>query len=46
MLKLRGAPAFSGFRLEKLDKRLTERLGKSVSVYAEFIHLTELSEEL
>ena len=46
MLKLRGAPAFSGFRLEKLNSRLTERLGKPVSVYAEFTHLIELSEEL
>ena len=46
MLKLRGAPALSDFRLKKLDGRLTEVLGKPVSVYAEFIHLVELSEEL
>ncbi|WP_456417791.1 phosphoribosylformylglycinamidine synthase [Thiolapillus sp.] len=46
MLKLRGAPAFSDFRLEKLNTRLTENLGKPVSVYAEFVHLVELSEEL
>ncbi|WP_456376672.1 phosphoribosylformylglycinamidine synthase [Thiolapillus sp.] len=46
MLKLRGAPACSDFRLEKLNIRLTENLGKPVSVYAEFIHLIELSEEL
>ncbi|WP_457668709.1 phosphoribosylformylglycinamidine synthase [Thiolapillus sp.] len=46
MLKLRGAPALSDFRLEKLNSRLTESLGKPVSVYAEFIHLAELSEEL
>ncbi|WP_296802603.1 phosphoribosylformylglycinamidine synthase [Thiolapillus sp.] len=46
MLKLRGAPALSDFRLEKLNGRLTESLGKPVSVYAEFIHLAELSEEL
>ena len=46
MLKLRGAPALSDFRLEKLNTRLTESLGKPVSVYAEFIHLVELFEEL
>ncbi|HDK37433.1 MAG TPA: phosphoribosylformylglycinamidine synthase, partial [Thiolapillus brandeum] len=46
MLKLRGAPALSDFRLEKLNTRLIESLGKPVSVYAEFIHLAELSEEL
>lgn len=46
MLKLRGAPALSDFRLDKLNSRLRERLGKSVSVYAEYIHLVEISEEL
>ncbi len=46
MLKLRGAPAFFDFRLEKLNIRLAETLGKPVSVYAEFVHFIELSEEL
>ncbi len=46
MLKLRGAPALSDFRLEKLNTRLTKALEKAVPVYAEFIHLVELSEDL
>ncbi|WP_457675846.1 phosphoribosylformylglycinamidine synthase [Thiolapillus sp.] len=46
MLKLRGAPAYSDFRLEKLTRRLAEDLGKPVSLYAEFIHLVELFEDL
>jgi len=46
MLKLRGAPAYSDFRLEKLTRKLAEDLGKPVSLYAEFIHLVELFEDL
>jgi phosphoribosylformylglycinamidine synthase len=46
MLKLRGAPALSDFRLDKLNTRLTESLGTPISVYAEFVHLVEYSEEL
>ena len=46
MLKLRGAPALSDFRLQKLQKRISEKLGKTVEIYAEFLHLVELFETL
>jgi len=46
MLKLRGAPALSDFRLQKLQQRVSDRLGKSVGIYAEFLHLVELFETL
>ncbi len=46
MLKLRGAPALSEFRLEKLQKRLSDYFGKPVLVYAEYLHLIEIEKEL
>ncbi len=46
MLKLRGAPAFSDFRLRKLEERINRRVGRPVRLYAEFIHLVELFETL
>ncbi len=46
MLKLRGAPAFSEFRLRKLEQKVARRLGRPVELYAEFLHLVELFETL
>lgn len=46
MLTLRGAPALSDFRLQKLTKRLTADIGQSFSLYAEFIHFVESDEAL
>ncbi len=46
MLKLRGAPALSDFRLQKLRQRLADRLGRPVEIRSEFIHLVELFESL
>ena len=46
MLKLRGAPALSDFRLQKLQGKVSERLGKPIKIYAEFVHLVELFESL
>ncbi|HIE53598.1 MAG TPA: hypothetical protein EYP90_00190, partial [Chromatiaceae bacterium] len=46
MLKLRGAPALSGFRLRKLQRKVSQQVGKPVEIYAEFVHLVELSESL
>ena len=46
MLKLRGAPALSDFRLQKLRQRLADRLGRPVEIRSEFIHLVELFETL
>jgi len=46
MLKLRGAPALSDFRLRKLQQKVSERIGKPVAIYAEFVHLVELFETL
>ncbi len=46
MLILRGAPAFSEFRLAKLDSKLN-KLGLSVgSIYAEYVHFAEVSDSL
>jgi len=42
MLSLRGAPAFSDFRLRKLAQRLTERVGRGVQPYAEYIHFVDI----
>ncbi|MGV6827016.1 MAG: phosphoribosylformylglycinamidine synthase [bacterium] len=42
----RGAPALSEFRLSKLGRRISGKLGKEVEVYAEFIHLAELDAAL
>ncbi len=46
MLKLRGAPALSPFRLKKLQQKIQEKTGRTVGLYAEFIHLVELFETL
>lgn len=46
MLVLRGAPALSDFRIQKLTKQLAS-LGINVaSIYAEFVHLVDVSNEL
>ncbi len=46
MLTLRGAPALSEFRLQKLEQRLSGVLGRPLGVYAEFVHFAELSQSL
>jgi phosphoribosylformylglycinamidine synthase len=46
MLSLRGAPALSEFRLNKLQRRLAETLDGNVEVYAEFMHFAELEQSL
>ncbi len=46
MLTLRGAPALSEFRLNKLTQRLSERLGQVIEPYAEFMHFAELEQPL
>jgi len=46
MLILRGAPAFSDFRLRKLSDRLAEASGRSLTVYAEYMHFAQLDQSL
>jgi len=46
MLTLRGAPALSEFRSTKLARRLSEAVGRPVSVYAEYMHFARLSQGL
>ena len=46
MLILRGTPALSPFRLERLTTTLREQLGPSGHVYAEFVHFAELERTL
>ncbi len=46
MLSFRGAPALSEFRLGKLERRLTEYLGRPVGVYAEFVHFADIEQTL
>jgi len=46
MLILRGAPAFSTFRLEKLQQRLAQAIGRLVSIQAEFVHFAEVDQAL
>jgi len=46
MLSLRGAPALSDFRTQKLQRRLAEAIGRPVGVYAEFMHFAELNQSL
>ncbi len=46
MLILRGAPALSESRLNKLAQRLENSLGKPVSVYAEYMHFAEVDQSL
>ena len=42
MLILRGAPAFSDFRLAKLADRLSTAVGRRVEPYGEYIHFVQL----
>ncbi|MCW8905658.1 MAG: phosphoribosylformylglycinamidine synthase [Sedimenticola sp.] len=46
MLTLRGAPALSDFRQQKLESRLVEATGEPVAVYAEYLHFAELNQSL
>ncbi|MES9942069.1 MAG: phosphoribosylformylglycinamidine synthase [Candidatus Thiodiazotropha sp. 6PLUC2] len=46
MLILRGAPALSDFRLQKLSNRLTEQLQISVDVASEYLHFANLEQTL
>ena len=46
MLTLRGAPALSDFRQQKLERRLAEATGQAVSVYAEYLHFADLNQSL
>ncbi|MCP4996376.1 MAG: phosphoribosylformylglycinamidine synthase [Gammaproteobacteria bacterium] len=46
MLSLRGAPALSDFRLNKLEQRLKTSLGFQIGLYAEFIHFADLEQRL
>ena len=46
MLRLRGAPALSAFRLNKLEQRLAEKVGQPVALYVEFIHFVDLEQSL
>ncbi len=46
MLTLRGAPALSKIRLAKLEEQLAQAVGRSVALYAEFMHFAELEQAL
>ena len=46
MLILRGAPALSQFRLQKLEQRLVAALGRPLTLYTEFVHFAELEQSL
>lgn len=46
MLILRGAPAYSEFRLRKLSERLSAALDRPVDIYAEFMHFAQLEQGL
>ncbi|SEG71503.1 phosphoribosylformylglycinamidine synthase [Marinobacterium lutimaris] len=46
MLVLRGAPALSAFRHEKLLSSLSDKLNSVTGVYAEFLHFADLSADL
>ncbi len=46
MLSLRGAPAFSDFRLKELQRRLSAILNRQLNLYAEFVHFADLEREL
>ncbi|HSQ07127.1 MAG TPA: phosphoribosylformylglycinamidine synthase, partial [Chromatiaceae bacterium] len=46
MLTLRGAPALSDFRLQKLQDRLRAATGLELRLYAEFMHFADLGQEL
>ena len=46
MLILRGAPALSEFRLQKLTRRLADRLGSPVDLNADYIHFADVDQSL
>ena len=46
MLTLRGAPALSDFRQQKLERRLAEATGQPLTVYAEYLHFADLNQSL
>jgi phosphoribosylformylglycinamidine synthase len=46
MLILRGAPALSDFRLQKMTQRLKAALGRDLALYAEYVHFAELDQSL
>ncbi|WP_432696361.1 phosphoribosylformylglycinamidine synthase [Marinobacterium sp. YM272] len=46
MLVLRGAPALSAFRHDKLLTLLSEKLSTVTGVYAEYVHFADLSADL
>ena len=46
MLVLRGAPAFSELRLQKLADRLRELTGLHIRPYAEYVHFAQVTAEL
>jgi len=46
MLELRGAPALSSFRSEKLLETIKKDIPAIQSVYAEFMHFIDISEDL
>ena len=46
MLELRGAPAFSDFRLTKMLAKLQAAVPNVASVYAEFMHFSDITSEL
>lgn len=46
MLTLRGAPALSDFRLQKLQERLRAATGLELRVYAEHMHFVDSEGEL
>ncbi|MCG7985014.1 MAG: phosphoribosylformylglycinamidine synthase [Candidatus Thiodiazotropha lotti] len=46
MLILRGAPALSDFRLQKLTKRLSEQLGAAVDLVSEYLHFANVEQSL
>ncbi len=46
MLTLRGAPALSEFRLQKLVRRIAAETGIELALYAEFLHFVDLEAPL
>ena len=46
MLTLRGAPALSEFRLQKLVQRILDNTGIQLSLYAEYLHFVDLHSEI
>ncbi len=46
MLILRGAPALSDFRLQKLTHRLTQQLDARVEIAAEYVHFADVDQAL